>query len=71
MKFCEEELTVIKNIMADRLEEHCVPSVLEIGAKTLAYAPISDFDEIDIQELKWIQIILRKIINKLVEINGN
>jgi hypothetical protein len=71
MKLCEEELFVIKEVMADKLETHCVPSVVEIGAKTLAYAPLSDFDDIDVQELKWIQIILRKIINKLVEINGN
>ena len=71
MNFCVEELTVIKESMATKLESHCVPSVFEIGAKTLAYAPPSDFDEIDIQELKWIQIALRKIINKLVELNGN
>ena len=51
------------------LEPH-IGVVDDISAKNIAYLSPENFEDIDIQELKWTQIVLRKIINKLVELNG-
>ena len=72
MKFCVEELKVIKDLLSNELDELCRPEVPLTGAKELAYLPLEKFDTNDnVEHIKWCQIILRKIIMELVELNGN
>jgi len=69
MKLCREELSVIKDAVVYSLEPYC-ESVFS-NAKELAYLSADNFSEIDTQILKWSQLVLRKVINKMVEINGS
>ena len=72
MNFCEEELKIIKDLMADELDALCRSDVPQVGAKELAHLPLEKFDDQDkVMHIKWCQIILRKVILELVNINGN
>ena len=69
--FDEPELIVIKNALAGDLENCCRGDVDFKGAKDLAYLSKSKFEDIDPFRLKWTQSALKKVIKKLVELNGN
>jgi hypothetical protein len=71
MKLCIEEMEIIKEDLTGALESHCAGDIVETNAKALAYLSPNKFEDIDSQELKWRQLVLRKIIFELVKLNGN
>ena len=72
MKFCREELKIIKDLIADKLDSLCVPTVPHnTGAKELAYLALDKFENESSDNIKWYQIILKKIIVEMVDMNGN
>jgi hypothetical protein len=70
MKLCEEELRIIKEDLTGTLESYCAGDIIETNAKSLAHLPPNKFEDMDVQDLKWRQLALRKIINEMVKING-
>jgi hypothetical protein len=71
MKLCIEELKIIKEDLTATLESNCAGDIVETNAKSLAYLSPNKFEDMDVQELKWRQLALRKIIDELVKLNGN
>jgi hypothetical protein len=72
MKLCREELRIIKDLLADKLDNLCTPTVPHnTGAKELAYLALDNFENESSDNIKWYQIILRKIIAEMVDMNGN
>lgn len=69
MKLCKEELTIIKDFISNTLESYCT-SIESCGAKDLAYMSVDKFNGMDSHDLKWAQLVLRKTIQELVELNG-